>query len=87
MPRRSLERLLGALARTGLAALVREQELRTSDEAGRLGMRGSPTILINGRDPFVAAAGAAGLSCRLYHSEAGFTGAPTVEQLIEALAG
>ena len=87
-PNRSLARshVDRALARTGLAALVREQEVRTSDEAGRLGMRGSPTILINGQDPFVATAGAA-LACRLYYSEPGFTGASTVEQLVEALAG
>lgn len=88
-PNRSLARshVDSALARTGLAALVREQEVRTSDEAGRLGMRGSPTILINGQDPFGATTEAAALACRLYRSEAGFTGAPTVEQLIEALAG
>lgn len=88
-PNRSLARahVDDALALTGLAALVREQEIRTSEEAARLGMRGSPTILIDGRDPFGAAAGSTALSCRLYHSEAGVTGAPTVEQLIEVLAG
>jgi hypothetical protein len=76
-----------ALVQAGLTAVVREQEVRTSEEAARLGMRGSPTILVNGQDPFGAAPGSTALSCRLYHSEAGFTGAPTVEQLIEALAG
>jgi hypothetical protein len=88
-PNRSLARahLDEALASTGLAALVREQEIRTSEEAARLGMRGSPTILIDGRDPFGAAAGSTVLSCRLYDGEAGYTGAPKVEQLIEVLAG
>jgi hypothetical protein len=76
-----------ALVQAGLGAVVREQEVRTSEEAARLGMRGSPTILVNGQDPFGAAPDATALSCRLYHSEAGFTGAPTVEQLIEVLAG
>lgn len=76
-----------ALAQTGVAALVREREVRTSEEAARLGMRGSPTILIDGADPFGDPAGSAALSCRLYRhrSDAGFSGAPTVEELIEAI--
>ena len=76
-----------ALAQTGVAALVREQEVRTGEEAARLGMRGSPTILVNGQDPFGPAADSPSLSCRLYQSEIGFRGAPTVEQLIVVLAG
>lgn len=76
-----------ALAQTRLAATVREREIHSSEEAGRLGMRGSPTILIDGQDPFVELAGPTALSCRLYRSEVGFNGAPTVEQLVEALAG
>jgi hypothetical protein len=87
-PNRSLARahVEGALVQAGLAAVVREQEVRTSEEAVRLGMRGSPTILVNGQDPFGAAPDSTALSCRLYHNEAGFTGAPTVEQLVEVLA-
>jgi len=74
-----------ALARMGLRAVIRESEVRSAEEATRLGMRDSPTILIDGRDPFVAAAGPAALSCRLYRGEAGFSGAPTVDQLVQAL--
>ena len=76
-----------ALAQTRSAAVVREREIRSGEEASRLGMRGSPTILIDGRDPFVGAAGPTALSCRLYRSDVGFSGAPTVEQLVEALQG
>lgn len=88
-PNRSLARdhVDLALARTGLAAVVREREVHTSEEATRLGMRGSPTILIDGQDPFADAADPVALSCRLYRSEVGLIGAPTVEQLVEALAG
>jgi hypothetical protein len=87
-PNRDLARahVEGALVQAGLAAVVREQEVGTSEEAARLGMRGSPTILVNGQDPFGAAPDSTALSCRLYHSEAGFTGAPTVAQLVEVLA-
>lgn len=76
-----------ALGRTQLAAVVREREVRSSEEAARLGMRGSPTVLIDGRDPFAGAADPAALSCRLYRSDLGFRGAPTVEQLVEVLGG
>jgi hypothetical protein len=76
-----------ALARTRRAAVVREREVRSSEEAAHLGMRGSPTILIDGQDPFVDTADPTALSCRLYRSDVGLSGAPTVEQLVEALAG
>lgn len=78
-------RLVAALARTNRVAVIREREVPSGEEAERLGMRGSPTILIQGRDPFADGAAAAGLACRLYRTETGYGGAPTVEQLIEAL--
>jgi len=76
-----------ALDRTQLAAVVHEREVQSSEEAARLGMRGSPTILIDGHDPFAAGADPAALSCRLYRSDPGFSGAPTVEQLVVAFGG
>ena len=81
------DRVERALARTRLAAMVHERVVRSSEEAVRLGMRGSPTILIDGVDPFADTAGPPALSCRLYRGEGGFGGAPTVDQLVEALAG
>lgn len=76
-----------ALARTQLTAAVREREIHSSEEAERVGMRGSPTVLIDGRDPFAGGAGPAAMSCRLYRSDTGFSGVPTVSQLVEALGG
>jgi hypothetical protein len=76
-----------ALAQTELAAVIRECAVSSSEEATRLGMRGSPTILIDGRDPFVDGAGPPALSCRLYRTDAGRSGVPTVGQLIEVLGG
>jgi hypothetical protein len=58
----------------------------TPEQAERAGFRGSPTILINGADPFAAPDDAIGLSCRLYRSPAGVEHAPTVEQLRSVLA-
>jgi hypothetical protein len=39
-------------------------------DTSRLGMAGSPTLLIDGVDPFTGA-GAYSVSCRLYRDEAG----------------
>lgn len=78
------KRVQEALAEAGLNAPVREVEVATEDDARRLGMRGSPTILLNGSDLF-AGEEAASVSCRLYRSEAGLEGAPTVPQLAAAL--
>lgn len=75
-----------ALEQAGLpAAIVGEREVGSSEEAARLGMRGSPTILIDGQDPFADADQPVSLSCRLYPSDAGRSGAPSVEQLVGVL--
>jgi hypothetical protein len=86
-PNRPLARrhLAAALAQTKRVAVIREREVRSSEEAARLGMRGSPTILISGRDPFAEGTDVEALACRLYRTELGYSGAPTVEQFIEAL--
>ncbi len=78
------QRLHEAVARSGVEATVREREITNARDAEIHGMRGSPTILVDGRD---AAAGeaAASMSCRLYRTETGVDGAPTLEQLVEAL--
>lgn len=76
-----------ALDRAQLAAVVREREVRSGEEAVRLGMRGSPTILIDGNDPFGDGADPAALACRLFGGDPGFGGAPTVEQLVGVLGG
>jgi hypothetical protein len=57
-------------------------------DAARFGMAGSPTLLIDGVDPFTAAGGCeCGVSCRLYRDEDGrIVPAPSVEQLRDALA-
>ncbi|MDV7246568.1 MULTISPECIES: hypothetical protein [Rhodococcus] len=42
---------------------------------------GSPTILIDGTDPFASPANTVGLSCRMYVSESGLSGTPSLAQL------
>jgi hypothetical protein len=59
-----------------------------SDEAGaaRWRMHGSPTLLVNGHDPFAEAGAAPAVACRLYRAENGeVDGAPSVAALRRAL--
>lgn len=74
-----------ALRRTRGNAVIREREICSQEEAARVGMTGSPTILVDGRDPFADPAAAPALACRLYRTDVGFSGVPSVEQLVEAL--
>ena len=60
---------------------VRYERVETPEEADRVGFGGSPTILVDGVDPFSDPAGPAGFACRVYAGEA----APTVAQLRLAL--
>jgi hypothetical protein len=54
--------------------------------ASELGMAGSPTLLVEGRDPFTESARSTSVSCRLYRDESGhLAGAPSVAQLRRAL--
>ncbi|GAA2690588.1 alkylmercury lyase family protein [Streptomyces lunalinharesii] len=55
-------------------------------EAERRGMHGSPTLLVDGRDPFAGPDTAASVSCRLYRGADGRAGgAPAVEALRRVL--
>ena len=56
------------------------------EEAARRGMHGSPTLLIDGRDPFADPDTPPSLSCRLYWAPDGRPqGAPSVEDLRRVL--
>ncbi len=77
-------RLRQALADLGRAdQAIHHQRVETPEEAERVGFGGSPTILVDGFDPFADPAGPAGYACRVYDGDA----APTVAQLSAALAG
>jgi hypothetical protein len=55
-------------------------------EAARWRMHGSPTLLVNGHDPFAEAGTGPALACRLYRAEDGsLDGAPSVTALRQAL--
>lgn len=46
---------------------------------------GSPSFLVNGLDPFIVAAGPAGVSCRIYATPHGLSGVPDSAALRDAL--
>lgn len=79
------ERLREAIDRLGLAVSVTHVDVGAAEAAARLSFRGSPTVLVDGRDPFADEDAPVGLSCRVFRTPEGLHGAPTVEQLVEAL--
>lgn len=82
----ALERVTAALA--GRAAQVELIEVADDAEAVRLGMYGSPTILIDGTDPFAPPGAVPSLSCRLYRDADGTaSGVPDEAALHRALTG
>ncbi len=80
------ERLEQAMDYAGVGDIAIDAiRVATSAEARLRGMRGSPTILIDGTDPFGDPGVPAGLSCRIFATEHGPDGAPSVTQLVNAL--
>ena len=75
-----------ALAGLGRAdATIIERVIGDPALAVEAGMAGSPTILVNGVDPFASATAEPSVSCRLYRTDGAMGGAPSVVQLREAL--
>lgn len=69
-----------------LGVKVRYQRVDTIEQAQELGFHGSPTILVNGVDPFLEPGSEVGLTCRVYRTPDGSASSPTLEQLATALS-
>ena len=80
-------RLTEALSLVGNPDQIVERVLVTTDEEAQAAhFLGSPTILIDGVDPFAgSAASSFGLTCRVYRTEKGLAGSPTVDELVAVL--
>jgi hypothetical protein len=61
------------------------QTIRTDGAAPPIAFHGSPTILIDGQDPFPGGAQSQGPACRQFETENGIQGFPSHQQLVEAL--
>lgn len=59
--------------------------IHTEPEAEQRHFPGSPTFLVNGRDPFVQADVTPALGCRIYETPDGLAGVPDVRSLRKAL--
>ena len=84
--RTTLERLTSAIERTGLDAEVALERIGSEEEAERLRFQGSPTVLLDGTDPFADGSAWFGLSCRIYLTEQGSEGSPSEDQLVAAIS-
>ena len=81
-------RVLQALRDTGASeGALTLHRVDTDEQARRLSFRGSPTVLVNGEDPFADGSAPAGMTCRMYQSPTGLTGVPPVDELAAVLRG
>lgn len=74
------QRRLAALA-DEFGFTVTRRKVNSRQEAEGVGFRGSPTIMVDGRDVFADGHEPVGLSCRIYQTPGGPAGAPTRDQL------
>jgi len=82
----ALSMLRVAFDRVDLAApSVRTTVIASQEQAQARGFVGSPTILINGVDPFAAAGQSPAYACRVYATPAGLSGVPPLDEVISAL--
>lgn len=80
------ERVRQVLDEVGAPEVPIELErIETPERAQEVAFRGSPTVLIDGRDPFLDDDAPIGLMCRVYTTPEGLAGAPTLSQLRAAL--
>src|SRR5690625_4939326 len=82
-----LERRLAEMLDGRSAIRVGRQLVETTEDAERLRIHGSPTVLVQGVDPFADEGAPVGLACRVFRTPAGLAGSPTVDQLREAIFG
>lgn len=76
---------IDALAGEGLDVTLNLQRVETPESAEELGFPGSPTVIIDGVDPFADSDAPVGLSCRVYRTRDRTAGSPTLAQLRSAL--
>lgn len=79
------ELITTAVADARVKATVTQTIIDSQEEAQQRGFMGSPTILLNGVDPFARPDAPAALSCRLYSTPDGLRGVPALGDLRQAL--
>jgi hypothetical protein len=84
----TLQRRLAVVLAGRADVALTSEVIDTFEQAVARGMDGSPTLLVDGVDPFSAQGQTPSVSCRLYRDETGqSSGAPSVTQLRAAVDG
>lgn len=78
-------RVRSVIADHGLDVHLEYQLVESPDAAEKYSFHGSPTLLIDGVDPFATEDTKVGYACRLYFTETGPAEAPSVGQIAQAL--
>ncbi|WP_369827989.1 hypothetical protein [Cryobacterium sp. M96] len=65
--------------------VVTRRLVENLEDAETIGFRGSPSMLMDGTDLFPDLSASVGLACRIYKTPTGLAGAPTLEQLRDAI--
>jgi hypothetical protein len=78
-------RVRQALREAGAPERVTLRRVETDEQAHQLSFRGSPTVLVNGQDPFADPSAPAGMACRVFRTTTGFAASPSAEDLAAAL--
>lgn len=78
--------ILAALIAEGWDATVEHELIDSYDKAVERRFPGSPTVLVDGADPFTEGDPAPALACRVYATETGPAGSPSIDQLRRAIA-
>ena len=74
-----------AVADARVQANITRTVITSEQHAKERGFTGSPTILLNGADPFAQPDARVALSCRLYPTPRGFSGVPALRDLRQAI--
>lgn len=80
------EERLAVIAAERPDVTVTRRAVETFEDAERLGFHGSPSLLVDGVDPFAAAGAGVGLACRIYQTPEGPAGVPTLDQIRAEIA-
>ena len=81
----TIDRIEQVVEQTDVKATVQIQLVNTPEAAEAHSFRGSPTVLIDGTDPFADTDTPVGLSCRIYNTPDGLAGSPTIDQITKAI--
>lgn len=78
---------LRSLAAEHPGIVIERRIVDTADDAEATRFRGSPSIIVDGIDPFAEPDAPVGLACRIYQTPSGPAGSPTLDQLRSVICG